>query len=228
MHSIDPRAPVDKLTMAMYDATLPPPEVSILLLGDADVGKSMFLSRLSLGIQGDGEGEALPPYALPTLRDHDQPFIFDISLYARPYKLSFYDTASPTSYTLLKPSFVILCYDISKRATLESIRTRWLPVVNAHFNYDEALPVMVLGLKRDLRREWTAADKGADGKGRGESVMPQEGLGLATEGLCDRYAECSALTGELCREVLEDVARTCAKTTTEKGAKSDGMACAIM
>lgn len=95
---------------------------------------------------------------------------------------------------------------------------------------------MVLGLKRDARREWTEEERRQDeeangkpeGKGRGKSVMPQEGMGLATEMLCDRYAECSALTGELCREVLEDIARTAAKTTTEKGAKSDGTPCVVM
>lgn len=105
---------------------------------------------------------------------------------------------------------------------------------------------MLLGLKRDARREWTAEEKedaavggGAGGgagniqegagarKGKGSSVMPQEGLNTAQELLCDRYAECSALTGELCREVLEDVAKLCARTTTEKGAKSEG-GCVVM
>ncbi|KAJ4299347.1 hypothetical protein N0V90_004592 [Kalmusia sp. IMI 367209] len=208
-----------------YDPSLPPPQVSVLLLGDEEVGKSTFLSRLSLGIRPHDDDD-LPPYSLPTLRDMDQPFTFNISLYARPYTLAFSDTASPTSYTLLHPDFIILCYDISRRSTLESLRTRWLPIVNSHFNYDEALPVMVLGLKRDLRREWTDEEKKDDG--RGECLMPQEGVGIATEMLCDRYAECSAVTGELCREVLEDVAKTCAKTTTEKGAKSEGTSCAIM
>lgn len=86
--------------------------------------------------------------------------------------------------------------------------------------------MMVLGLKRDLRKEWTEEEQ-RDG-GKGESVMPQEGLGLATDSLCDRYAECSAVTGELCRQVLEDVARTCARTTTEKGGRSEGTACSVM
>ena len=37
---------------------------------------------------------------------------------------------------------------------------------------------------------------------------------------CDRYGECSALTGELTDEVFEDIARTAAKTTTEVGGLS--------
>jgi Ras family protein A len=162
------------------------------------------------------------------LRDSDQPFAFNITLYRRPYALNFYDTASPTNYQLLHPDFLILCYDISSRSSLHSISTRWRELVNKLYNYDEAMPVMVLGLKRDLRREWTAEEKAADGgKGKGESIMPQEGLQIAQELLADRYAECSAVTGELCKEVLEDVAKTCARTTTERGAKTEG-GCAVM
>lgn len=129
---------------------------------------------------------------------------------------------------LLRPNFVILCYSIASRASLHSLTSTWLPVVNAHFNYDENLPVMVLGLQRDRRRQWTLAEVGGDGKGKGPSVMPHEGLQAAQKMLCDCYAECSALTGELCQQVLEDVARTCAKTTTEVGGRSQGLECVVM
>ncbi|KAF2095764.1 P-loop containing nucleoside triphosphate hydrolase protein [Rhizodiscina lignyota] len=198
------------------------PQVTILLLGDAEVGKSMFLSRLTLGYRSQNDN--LPPYHLPTLRDLDQPFTFDIRLYNRPYRFLFYDTASPQNYTTLQPDFLILCYDISRRETLQSLKKEWKIFVESHFNYDEALPVMVLGLKRDLRMEWTDTDK-ANGTG---SIMPQEGMRVAQEMRCDRYAECSALTGELCQQVLEDVARTAARTTTENGAKSEGASCTLM
>lgn len=155
----------------------------------------------------------------------DQPFCFNVMLYSRPYALRFYDTASPENYTLLRPDFIILCYDISRRDTLRSLSGQWRTLVNSHYDHDEALPVMVLGLKRDLRKEWTQVEK-KDG-GRGPSVMPQEGLSMAQQLRCDRYAECSAITGELCREVLEDIAKISAKTTTERGAKTEG-GCVIM
>ncbi|KAF2006055.1 P-loop containing nucleoside triphosphate hydrolase protein [Amniculicola lignicola CBS 123094] len=205
------------------DYTAPPPEVNILLLGDAEVGKSTFLSRLSLGLQP--QGDDLPPYSLPTMRDLDQPFVFNITMYNRPYLFQFYDTSSPTNYTLLHPDFLVLCYDISRRESLNNLRGKWRTMVNGHFDCDQALPVMVLGLKRDLRKEWTDEEK--RGGGRGPSVMPEEGLAIAQGLRADRYAECSAVTGELCREVLEDVARTAAKTTTEKGGKSDDPACVV-
>lgn len=44
---------------------------------------------------------------------------------------------------------------------------------------------------------------------------------------CDRYAECSAVTGELVNEVFEDIAMVAAKTTTEKGGLTEG-GCAVM
>lgn len=50
---------------------------------------------------------------------------------------------------------------------------------------------------------------------------------MAQDLRCDRYAECSAITGELMNEVIEDIARTAAKTTTEAGAVSKGE-CAMM
>ncbi len=79
----------------------------------------------------------------------------------------------------------------------------------------EDIPVMVLGLKRDLRKE----DDGV--------IYPQEGLKVAQDLRCDRYAECSATTGELINEVIEDIARTAAKTTTESGGLSQG-GCVVM
>ena len=134
-----------------------PPEVTILLLGDAEVGKTTFLSYVSLfSIR---KSLLLPHYPalwfapLPAspfpswlkltdiirriskgstshsskelislLRDNDQPFIFDISFFSRPYRFEFYDTASPENWTLLKPDVIVLCYDISSRLSLINIQ----------------------------------------------------------------------------------------------------------
>lgn len=123
--------------------------------------------------------------------------------------------------------------------------------------------MIVLGLKRDVR---TKEDYGGgvraevgDGEGDGEVlagrmlVYPQEGLKAAQEMRCDRYCECSAATGELCKvrsiatnflmalsrvsgwhlliiqqEVFEDIAKTAAMTTTEKGGRSEGTSCSVM
>jgi Ras homolog gene family, member A len=193
-------------------------------------------SRLTLGTHGNSASSQ----KLPTLRDLDQPFPFNLRMYNRPYRLEFYDTNSPTNYTLLRPAVVILCYSIAQPESLTSIHKHWKTVVESHFNYDENLPVIVLGLMRDVRqkedydgkvrRMADSTEDNSEGQvlnGR-TFVYPQEGVRIAQEMRCDLYCECSALTGELCREAFEDIARTAAKTTTAKGAKTDGTTCVVM
>ena len=76
---------------------------------------------------------------------------------------------------------------------------------------------MLLGLKRDLRSE-------TDPNG---IIHPQEAYRIAQEMRCDKYMECSAVTGELTHEVFEDICRTAAMTTTAKGGLSEG-GCKVM
>jgi len=127
-----------------------PPTVNILLLGDSECGKSTFLSKLSHGANSMRQ----KTNGLPLLRDLDQPFVYDIRMYNRPYRFEFYDTASPENYTLLKPDFIVMCYDVSHRRSLENVRQVWSVEVGRLYmkaKYD--IPVMLLGLKRDLRVE---------------------------------------------------------------------------
>ncbi|KAI5359415.1 putative small GTPase, sigma-54 interaction domain, ATP-binding site 1 [Septoria linicola] len=223
----------------MRDAMTPmseAPVVPVLLLGDSGVGKSTFISRLTKGHAYRGP--------LPQLRDLDQPFAFNIRMYNRPYRFEFYDTASPENFTLLKPSMIILCYSIADPATLTSIHTKWKHEVETHFNYDESLPVVVLGLKRDIRSQedyggtvrQPAVPEDQDDDAYGDDallngrtfVYPQEALRIAQEMRCDMYAECSALTGELCEAAIEDISRRAGRTTTAKGGKTEGTQCVIL
>ncbi|KAL2008133.1 hypothetical protein VTN00DRAFT_8115 [Thermoascus crustaceus] len=185
--------------------------VTILLLGDSGCGKSTFLSRLKAGKMnpgnqpGSGVGGPLEP-----LHDGDQPFIYDIRFSKKWFILEFYDTASPNQHwSTLKPDVVVLAFDISNRKTLDGLK-QWRNDTTRYFQsgYGERIPVIMLGLKRDLR-------------GQGEDIIyPQESYRIAQELRCDRYAECSAVTGELMNEAFEDIARVAAMTTTESGGQS--------
>ncbi|KAL8988580.1 MAG: hypothetical protein Q9177_002371 [Variospora cf. flavescens] len=153
---------------------------------------------------------------LPVLHDLDQPFIFDISMYNRPYRFEFFDTASPENYTLLQPDLILLCYDVTDRRSLINVQEVWRKEVTRDHRRDgEDVPLMVLGLKRDARVEKEGV------------IYPQEGYRIAQELRCDRYGECSAVSGELVREVFEDIARTAAMTKTKAGGLSAG-GCALM
>ena len=90
----------------------------------------------------------------PLLRDLDQPFVWDIRMYNRAYRFEFSDTSSPENYTLLHPDFIILCYDISDRTSLVNAQHVWKKEVMRNYcRRKDDIPVMLLGLKRDLRVE---------------------------------------------------------------------------
>ncbi|TVY56219.1 GTP-binding protein rhoA [Lachnellula cervina] len=193
------------------------PEINILLLGDAECGKSTFLSRISQGPNNNSSSPSKDK-PIPLLKDINQPFVFDISLKSTPYRFHLYDTASPESWTLLTPHVVILCYDISSRLSLINVQRLWTPKITLTFpSLADSLPVLLLGLKRDLRSEH-------DPNGL---IYPQEAYRVAQELRCDKYMECSAVSGELVAEVWEDVCRTAVGSVGEGGGLSEG-GCGVM
>ncbi|CEL07589.1 P-loop containing nucleoside triphosphate hydrolase protein [Aspergillus pseudodeflectus] len=188
--------------------------ISILLLGDAGCGKSTFLSglkRVRAQHTGSSNGQ------IDILRDSDQPFVYDINFSKKSFTLEIYDTASPNQHwTTLRPDVVLLAFDISNRETLDGLK-RWRSDIIRYFQRGEGerIPVMMVGLKRDLR---------APGEGL---IYPQEAYRIAQELRCDRYAECSAVTGELMAQTFEDLARLAYMTTTSDGGQSKG-GCVVM
>ena len=137
----------------------------------------------------------------------------------------------------MHPNVIVLCYDISNRLSLINIQRlvsiyccnllkswgklinkhKWIKETNRAFASRTDLPVLLLGLKRDLRSE-------TDPNG---VIYPQEAHRMAQEMRCDKYMECSALTGELVHEVFEDTCRTAVMATTDMGSLSQG-GCGIM
>ncbi|KAI1656604.1 P-loop containing nucleoside triphosphate hydrolase protein [Daldinia decipiens] len=181
--------------------------IKILLLGDEQVGKTTFLSRISGG-SSSLEGHA--PITL--LRDINQPFVFEIRNRRDIYRLEFYDTSSPEDWRLLEPDLVLICYDISQRLSLINMQRIWIKQVHANFRTSDHLPIIVVGLKRDLRSE-------TDPNG---IIYPQEGHNVSQEMRVDKYVECSAVTGELLKLAFEEICNTAVKTIVTDGGQSEG------
>ncbi|KAJ6021708.1 hypothetical protein N7540_007212 [Penicillium herquei] len=199
--------------------TEPETTVTLLLLGDPGCGKSVFLSRLKnvrrrTQVQTDLDNTQAQP---DHLRDSDQPFIYDIHFSKKSFTLEVYDTSYPNQHwSTLSPNVAVIAFDISNRETLAGLK-EWRNDITRYFQhgYGERIPVMMLGLKRDLREE-------------GEDIIyPQETYRIAQELRCDRYAECSALTGELLGETFEDIARLAGMSITDKGGQTAG-GCSIL
>ncbi|KAF4967776.1 hypothetical protein FZEAL_10492 [Fusarium zealandicum] len=127
-------------------------------------------------------GENVNP--IPMLRDIDQPFIFEIKSGTGQFRFEFSDTSSPDNWKLLDPDAVVICYDISQRLSMINMQRYWIDEVKRSFERIDGLPIIILGLKRDLRSE----------KDPNGIIYPQEAYQLAQTLRADRYVECSAVT----------------------------------
>lgn len=96
---------------------------------------------------------------------------------------------------------------------------QWVNEAIKTFMIDREMPLIMMGLKRDLRSE-------QDHNG---IIYPQEAYRIAQELRCDKYVECSAVSGELMKEAWEDICRTAALTTKKDGLQglSEG-GCSLM
>lgn len=112
------------------------------------------------------------------LLDSNQPFVYDIRFSKKSFRLEFYDTACPNQHwTSLQPDVVLLAFDIANRASLDGLKGvsrqllkrflsqstehkkkinfQWRNDITRYFQSGagERIPVMMIGLKRDLREE---------------------------------------------------------------------------
>ncbi|KAI1136746.1 P-loop containing nucleoside triphosphate hydrolase protein [Hypoxylon sp. FL0543] len=181
--------------------------IRVLLLGDEKVGKTTFLSRISRGVNGL-DGHAM----ITLLRDIDQPFIFELRNRRHTYRLEFYDTSCPEDWRLLEPDLVLICYDISQRLSLINMQRIWIKQFRTNFQASDRIPVIVVGLKRDLRSETNPNG----------IIYPQEGYKVSQDMRVDKYVECSAVTGELLKLAFEEICTTAVKTVTADGGQSEG------
>ncbi|KAL4945492.1 hypothetical protein BDV06DRAFT_184706 [Aspergillus oleicola] len=191
--------------------------ITILLVGDAGCGKSTFLSGLKFIRDPHRGPQTSSKEPIDLLRDSNQPFVYDVNFSKKSFTLEIYDTANPNQHwTTLRPDVVLLAFDISDRRTVDGLKA-WRSDIIRYFQRGEGerIPVMMVGLKRDLRVE---------GEG---TIYPQETYRIAQELRCDRYAECSAVTGELMPQAFEDLARLAYATTTEPGGQTKG-GCVVM
>uniref|UniRef100_A0A8D1B7C1 Ras homolog family member T2 n=1 Tax=Sus scrofa TaxID=9823 RepID=A0A8D1B7C1_PIG len=120
-------------------------DVRILLLGEAQVGKTSLI----LSLVGEEFPEEVPP------RAEEITIPADVTPEKVPTHIVDYSEAEQTAEELQdeiqKASVVCVVYDVSEETTVEKIRTKWIPLVNGDTRRGPRVPIILVGNKSDLR-----------------------------------------------------------------------------
>ncbi|KAG5943918.1 hypothetical protein E4U53_006979 [Claviceps sorghi] len=123
---------------------------------------------------------------------------------------------------------IFLCFDVKEKMGLLRILSWWQHAVEQEFDTNSVPLVYLLGLKKDLRMECSfedhrlAMETGLTIGSPSCCVNPREASWHARRIGAERYAECSALTGDGVAHVMEEVGRRALERIVEKEAGEAG------
>lgn len=164
------------------------PPIKITFIGDAHVGKSSLVLRLTQERFSENTGSTIGA-AFCTLR-------FKSRLY------HIWDTAGQERYGSLVPLYlsgaaiIVIVYDISSRVSFERLTEYWIPFIrrNLRLGEDEAMPMLyLLGNKSDLGNKLRQVSKS-----EGEEFAKEHGMG---------FQESSAKTGDGSSTILTQISK---------------------
>ena len=98
----------------------------------------------------------------------------------------------------------IMCFSLTSQTSYENVREKWFPEIR---EYCPTTPIILVGLKQDLRDDQETIDKLAAMDEKPISYL--QGLSLSNEVGALKYVECSALT----RTGLDEVFREAINAT---------------
>ncbi|XP_004705837.1 mitochondrial Rho GTPase 2 [Echinops telfairi] len=120
-------------------------DVRILLLGEAQVGKTSLI----LSLVGEEFPQEVPA------RAEEITIPADVTPEKVPTHIVDYSEAEQTDEELQeeihKANVVCVVYDVSEETTIEKIRTKWIPLVNGKAEQEPRIPIILVGNKSDLR-----------------------------------------------------------------------------
>ncbi|BFZ07407.1 hypothetical protein BsWGS_10446 [Bradybaena similaris] len=179
-------------------------EVRCVVLGDGNVGKSAMMLTYLIGrcptecppgpMDGHSEFDHLTSKPVTFQQDNME------------VKMTLIDTYGQDEYEKLRERICasgdvyMLCFDVSKRATLERLRHHWLPEMRKYSSPET--PFIIVGLQTDIRSKAQA-----DGSDISKFVTFNEGLKEAGVLGASDYLECSAKNNTGVKRVLEKAAQ---------------------
>ncbi|XP_051789986.1 mitochondrial Rho GTPase 2 isoform X1 [Erpetoichthys calabaricus] len=120
-------------------------DVRILLLGEPKVGKTSLI----MSLVGEEFPEEVPP------RAEEITIPADVTPERVPTHIVDYSEAEQSEDVMreeiVKANVVCLVYDVTQEATIEKIRTKWIPLINGGAEKGNKIPVILVGNKSDLQ-----------------------------------------------------------------------------
>ncbi|KXH35438.1 GTP-binding protein rho2 [Colletotrichum simmondsii] len=193
----------------------------LVIVGDGACGKTSLLSVFTLGY-------------FPTIPTVFENYVTDCRVDGKSVQLALWDTAGQEDYERLRPlayskaHVILVGFSIDTPDSLDNVkhkgwaadsRLQWVEEVT---RLCEGVPIILVGLKKDLREDPVAIEEMRKKSMR--FVTHQEGDAAAKEIGARKYLECSSLSGEGVDDVFEAATRA-ALLTFEKG---EGGGCCVI
>lgn len=162
--------------------------IKCVCVGDGGVGKtSMLISYCT---------DAFPEEYVPTVFDN---YHAELTLNGEEISLGLWDTAGQEEYDRLRPlsypftDVFIICYSVTEPASLENVKTKWLPEMRIHC---PKVPFILIGTKGDIRTDKREQARICEKEIFCNFADPKRAKQLGEELGASHVAECSAKTQE--------------------------------
>jgi len=169
----------------------------LVIVGDGACGKTCLLIVFSKG--------TFPEVYVPTVFEN---YVADVEVDGKHVELALWDTAGQEDYDRLRPlsypdsHVILICFAIDSPDSLDNVQEKWVSEV---MHFCSGLPIILVGCKKDLRRDNKTIDDLR--KTNQRPVTPEEGMIIGQKIGARHYLECSARTGEGVREVFQYATR---------------------
>ncbi|KAL4442838.1 hypothetical protein ABPG74_010727 [Tetrahymena malaccensis] len=142
-------------------------KIRILVLGDAQVGKTSWITSLV----SDNQPDKIPPVIDPVVFSEMFLHTFQVQtvLIDTPSNILEKDNGFKFREEVLAAQVILLLYDLSNQSTIESMQNKWMKQIEQE-NPD--VPVIIIGNKRDMLDEIQSQDKIPDGNRIEKVIVP--------------------------------------------------------
>ncbi|KAJ1958853.1 hypothetical protein DL89DRAFT_270412 [Linderina pennispora] len=192
----------------------------LVIIGDGGCGKTCLLH-----VYREGEFPPNDQY-IPTIFEE---WVAELRIDGRAVELALWDTAGQEDYDNVRypcytnANVVVICFSVDSPDSLENVQEKWIGEV---LEYAPGVPVLLVGLKEDLRRDENIIRQLAkDGQ---QPTTREEALNVAKAVGAQLYLECSAKENRGVREIFDAAVRCTLKAQKQAYGSEDSGCCIIL